>query len=71
MTGELRDFQQIEAIRASVESELGPVDLLVANAGGKLTAPGPFEDVPEDGWRATIEGNLTVTFLTPRASFRV
>lgn len=64
VTGELRDFQQIEAIRASVESELGPVDLLVANAGGNFTAPGPLEDVPEDGWRATIEGNLTVTFLT-------
>lgn len=30
MTGELRDFQQIDAIRASVESELRPVDLLVA-----------------------------------------
>ncbi len=64
VTGELRDFQKIEAIRASVESELGPVDLLVANAGGNFTAPGPLEDVPEDGWRATIEGNLTVTFLT-------
>ena len=47
-----------------LESELGPIDLLVANAGGNFTAPGPLEDVPEDGWRATIEGNLTVTFLT-------
>lgn len=64
VSGELRDFQQVEAIRASLESELGPIDLLVANAGGNFTAPGPLEDVPEDGWRATIEGNLTVTFLT-------
>lgn len=64
LSGELRDFQQVEAIRASLESELGPIDLLVANAGGNFTAPGPLEDVPEDGWRATIEGNLTVTFLT-------
>jgi 3-oxoacyl-[acyl-carrier protein] reductase len=64
VTGDLSDFAQIEAVRRQVESELGPVDVLVANAGGNLTPPALIEDIPEDGWRATVDGNLTATFLT-------
>ena len=64
VAGDLRNFAEIEAIRARIEKDLGSLDLLVANAGGNFAAPGPLEDVPEDGWRATLEGNLTVTFLT-------
>ena len=41
-----------------------PVDVLVANAGGSFTAPGPLEEIGEDGWRASVDGNLTATFLT-------
>src|SRR5439155_782144 len=37
---------------------------VVANAGGSFTPPGPLEDMTEDGWRASVEGNLTATFLT-------
>ncbi len=64
MTGELSDFARVEAIRGQVEAELGPVDILVANAGGSLTPPVPLEEIPEDGWRATVDGNLLATFLT-------
>ena len=64
VTGELSDFAQVEAVREQVEAELGPVDILVANAGGSLTPPAPLEDIPEDGWRATVDGNLLATFLT-------
>ena len=64
VTGELSDFAQVEAIRGQVEAELGPVDVLVANAGGSLTPPVPLEEIPEDGWRATVDGNLLATFLT-------
>ena len=64
VTGELSDFAQVEAVRGQVEAELGPVDILVANAGGSLTPPGPLEEIPEDGWRATVDGNLLATFLT-------
>jgi 3-oxoacyl-[acyl-carrier protein] reductase len=63
-TGDVRDFGAIEAIRAQVERDLGPIDVLVANAGGSFTPPAALEDIPEDGWRASIEGNLTATFLT-------
>jgi 3-oxoacyl-[acyl-carrier protein] reductase len=55
---------EIEAMRHRVEGELGPIDILVANAGGSHTPPGPVEEISEEGWRASVDGNLTATFLT-------
>ena len=57
-------FADLQAMRADIEQALGPVDILVANAGGSFTMPGPLETIPEDGWHASVEGNLTATFLT-------
>jgi 3-oxoacyl-[acyl-carrier protein] reductase len=57
-------LDQIETMRRRVEEELGPVGILVANAGGSHTPPGPIEDITEEGWRASVDGNLTATFLT-------
>ncbi|MDQ6769424.1 MAG: SDR family oxidoreductase [Gemmatimonadota bacterium] len=62
--GDITNFADIEAMRARIEQELGPVDILVANAGGSFTLPGPLEEITEDGWRASVDGNLTATFLT-------
>jgi 3-oxoacyl-[acyl-carrier protein] reductase len=41
-------FAEIEAMRHRIEQELGPVDILVANAGGSFTKPGPLEEIGED-----------------------
>jgi len=57
-------WSEIEAMRSDIERTLGPIEILVANAGGSLTMPGPLEEMSEDGWRASVEGNLTATFLT-------
>jgi 3-oxoacyl-[acyl-carrier protein] reductase len=57
-------FAELQAARERIERELGPVDILVANAGGSFTRPGPLEEIDEAGWRASVEGNLTATFLT-------
>ncbi|HYX89962.1 MAG TPA: SDR family NAD(P)-dependent oxidoreductase [Myxococcaceae bacterium] len=57
-------FAEVEAMRERIESELGAIDVLVANAGGSFTRPAPIEEISEDGWRASVEGNLTSTFLT-------
>jgi 3-oxoacyl-[acyl-carrier protein] reductase len=57
-------FSDIEAMRRQIEEELGPIDILVANAGGSFTKPGPLEHTTEDEWRASLDGNLTATFLT-------
>jgi len=45
-TGDVTDFASIERIRAQVEREIGPIDVLVANAGGSFTAPAALEDIP-------------------------
>jgi 3-oxoacyl-[acyl-carrier protein] reductase len=54
----------VEAMRLRIEEQLGPIDVLVANAGGSHSPPGPIEETTEEGWRASIEGNLTATFFT-------
>ncbi len=64
VTGDVTKLNDLERMRRSVEEKLGPVDVLVANTGGSFTKPAPFEQIPEDGWRASLEGNLTATFLT-------
>jgi 3-oxoacyl-[acyl-carrier protein] reductase len=64
---DLTDYGQIETMRSTIEDRLGPVDLLVANAGGNPIAPGPIEDMTAEGWTSAIEANLTTTFLTVKA----
>ncbi len=57
-------YADIESARQEIERTLGPIAILVANACGSATAPGPLEETSEDGWRASVDGNLTATFLT-------
>jgi 3-oxoacyl-[acyl-carrier protein] reductase len=64
VAAEATTWSDIEGMRRRVEAELGPIDILVANAGGSLTPPGPVEEMSEDGWRASVDVNLTATFLT-------
>jgi 3-oxoacyl-[acyl-carrier protein] reductase len=61
---DITQFDEIERMRGEIEQKLGPVDILVANAGGSFTMPGPLEDTTEAGWHASVDGNLTATFLT-------
>jgi 3-oxoacyl-[acyl-carrier protein] reductase len=64
VTGDVTSFGQLEAMRGRIEDACGPVDVLVANAGGNFTPPAPLEQIPEEGWRSTVDGNLLATFLT-------
>jgi 3-oxoacyl-[acyl-carrier protein] reductase len=57
-------FDEIESMRHQIEDAFGPVEILVANAGGNFVRPGPLEETSEAGWRATVDSNLTATFLT-------
>jgi len=54
----------IEAAFGRVESELGPVELLVLNAGVYIVEP--FEETSLESWRKTIDVNLTGAFLCAR-----
>jgi 3-oxoacyl-[acyl-carrier protein] reductase len=64
VSGDVTDFGDIERMRTEIERGLGPVDILVVNAGGSPIRPGPLEEITEEGWRASIDANLTSTFLT-------
>ena len=64
---DLTSAEEVEAMKATVEERLGPLDILVANAGGSQLPPSPLETISEAGWRASIDGNLTATFLTIKA----
>ena len=61
---DLTRSHEIETMRRQIEQTLGPIDVLVANAGGSFTPPGPLEEISEEGWHASLDGNLTATFLT-------
>lgn len=53
------DVTDREAIRAAalkIAAELGPIDLLVANAG--IGSPGNAKKVPVDSWMATLKLNV-------------
>lgn len=61
---ELTRWAEVERMRAEVEQQLGPVTVLVANAGGSLARPGPLEETDEQDWNRTVAANLAATFLT-------
>ena len=63
-TADVTELVQLERMRARIEDELGPVDILVANAGGNPVPPGAIENLTVDNWRLSIDANLTATFLT-------
>ena len=64
VTGDVTRYPDLERVRDEIEGKLGPVDILIANAGGNLSPPGVVEEIDESQWRATLDANLTATFLT-------
>jgi 3-oxoacyl-[acyl-carrier protein] reductase len=64
---DLTRYDEIDAMRDLIEHDLGPIDILVANAGGSTVRPGPLEDIAEIDWRTSVDANLTATFLTIKA----
>lgn len=61
----------VDAVVASAESAFGGIDVLVNNAGmtsmSDPDAPGAIDDLPTVRWHASVERNLTTTFLMTRA----
>lgn len=53
----------LTSTRHTVESAFGPVDILIAFAGG-FGSYTPVQDIPEEEWHDVIDSNLTSTFLT-------
>eukprot|EP01034_Spumella_vulgaris_P014244 gene14244-18184_t len=65
---DVTDPDQIEHTLLAVEAELGPVDVLVNNAGiGERTG---FLDLSLEAWRQVMDINLTGAFLCAQAVAR-
>jgi len=56
--------ESVDAAFGRVEAELGPVELLVLNAG--IYVVEPFEETSLESWRRTLDVNLTGAFLCAR-----
>lgn len=66
--GDLEDARTVDAVFAAAEAALGPVDLLVNNAG---TYPmHAIVDAPPEEWQAVVDANLRTTHLCTRALAR-
>jgi NAD(P)-dependent dehydrogenase (short-subunit alcohol dehydrogenase family) len=64
--------EQVERLFHEATAALGGLDVLyhVAGASGRRFGDGPLHECSEGGWQATMEANLTSTFLTNRAAVR-
>jgi acetoacetyl-CoA reductase len=56
------DYDASKAGIAQVEADLGPIDIVIANAG--ITRDAPFHKMTPDQWKAVIDTNLTGVFNT-------
>jgi 3-oxoacyl-[acyl-carrier protein] reductase len=63
VAGDVTCFADVERVRAQVEDQLGSIAIMVANAGGSLTPPGPVEATSAEDFRAVLDANLTASFL--------
>ncbi len=56
------DYEASKAGIAQIEAELGPIDVVVANAG--ITRDAPFHKMTPQQWQEVIDTNLTGVFNT-------
>lgn len=56
------DYEASKAGIAQVEADLGPIDVVVANAG--ITRDAPFHKMTPEQWQEVIDTNLTGVFNT-------
>jgi len=61
---DVSDSNQVDQKISTIEREVGPVDIMVNNAG--IQRRGPLETIEESVWREVIETNLTAVFLTTK-----
>lgn len=71
VSGDVMNAGSLAAAIKTAEATLGPIDIAVNNAGGVISSTGglfrPFEEVPDEDWRATWELNLLSAVRVARA----
>jgi 3-oxoacyl-[acyl-carrier protein] reductase len=66
--GDVRESTTAERLVDAAERRWHRLDILVNNAGTSMI--GPSETLPEEGWRLTIDTNLTGAFFCAQAAAR-
>lgn len=61
---------EVERLFAEIEAGLGPVEIVIANAGFWPTEDVPLQDMTLKQWDSTLAINLTSVFLCMREFFR-
>lgn len=65
---DVTDQDAVEAAVEAIEAEIGPIGILVNNAGIQQRAP--LHEFPRDAWERIIETNLTSVYLVGAAVAR-
>jgi 3-oxoacyl-[acyl-carrier protein] reductase len=65
MQADVADQTQVRALVQRVERELGPIAVLVNNAGS--AQPQPWEQITEADWDTVVDNNLKSAFLVTQA----
>jgi gluconate 5-dehydrogenase len=60
------DTAAVEAEVARIEKEIGPIDIVVNNAGMQFRKP--LEEFPDDKWQAMLQTNVTGVFNVGKAA---
>jgi 3-oxoacyl-[acyl-carrier protein] reductase len=70
-TADLTDRAQVEGLIADLTSSLGPIEILINNAGMVQTGveddSRPFHEISDRQWHYGLDINLTTAFLVTRA----
>ncbi|MCV7146692.1 mycofactocin-coupled SDR family oxidoreductase [Mycobacterium riyadhense] len=66
---DVRDSAQVDAAIAQTVTDLGSLDIVVANAG--IVSTGPVEQVSDQVWQQLVDTNLSGVFHTLRAAIPV
>ncbi len=66
VAGDVREKPAADRLAAAAQQRWNRLDVLVNNAGTSMI--GPSEVLPEEGWRLTIDTNLTGAFFCAQAA---
>src|SRR6516164_9502956 len=64
---DVTDDRQVKTFVETTETELGPVTILVNNAGIGSPGFGPIHEKSEDDWQRVLDTNLKSVFLVSKA----
>jgi 3-oxoacyl-[acyl-carrier protein] reductase len=64
IAADVTDVDSVDHLLEETERAYGPVDILGVFVGSGGPPPGPTTEITPENWRAALDDNLTVTFLT-------